>query len=101
MLAGITRLLVERRAWFVKVHGSRYGRSGIPDLLICHRGRFIALEVKRPGRHHLDALQRVEMSRIERSHGVASKVQSVAEAAAILDEIERTTEISDLREAVL
>lgn len=33
----------------VKIHGSPYMESGIPDLLICLEGRFIAAEAKRLG----------------------------------------------------
>jgi len=32
--------------WFYKTHGSGYTRSGVPDLILCADGRFIALEVK-------------------------------------------------------
>jgi hypothetical protein len=29
---------------------TRYGRSGVSDILACYRGRFVAIEVKRPKR---------------------------------------------------
>ena len=31
-------------AW--KTHGGMYGTEGLPDIIVCYRGRFIALEVK-------------------------------------------------------
>lgn len=34
------------QAW---VLGGRHSVAGIPDLLICWQGRFIAIELKRPG----------------------------------------------------
>lgn len=43
----IKRFLKSRKAWVLKYWGGgNYTKSGIPDLLICHDGRFIACEVK-------------------------------------------------------
>ena len=36
--------LPETFAW--KEHGGQYGTAGIPDIIVCHRGRLIALEAK-------------------------------------------------------
>ena len=36
------------RCWHVAYHNMGRGRRGVPDRLVCYRGRFIALEVKRP-----------------------------------------------------
>jgi hypothetical protein len=32
-----------------KIHGNEFQHSGIPDLICCIEGLFIAIEVKRPG----------------------------------------------------
>ena len=32
--------------FFWKEHGGMYGTAGIPDLIVCYRGRFIAFECK-------------------------------------------------------
>ena len=29
--------------FFWKEHGGQYGTAGIPDIIVCHKGRFIAL----------------------------------------------------------
>lgn len=29
---------------------SQFGKAGIPDIVVCHHGRFIGIEVKAPGR---------------------------------------------------
>ena len=34
-------------AW--KEHGGQYGTAGIPDIICCIDGQFMAFEVKRPG----------------------------------------------------
>ena len=30
--------------YFWKEHGGMYGTAGIPDLIVCYKGRFIGLE---------------------------------------------------------
>lgn len=37
------------QAFFFKVHGGPFQRVGIPDIVGCYHGRFVAIEVKRPG----------------------------------------------------
>lgn len=34
--------------YHVVYHSMGYGRRGVPDRLVCYKGRFLALEVKRP-----------------------------------------------------
>lgn len=60
------------------------GRKGTPDLLVCHEGRFIALEVKRLGQKPT-AIQRVELARVAAHGGTAAVVHSVDEARAALE----------------
>jgi hypothetical protein len=49
--AAIVKELVMRRDrgdqiyWFFPV-ASRLGRAGVPDLIVCYEGRFVAIEVK-------------------------------------------------------
>jgi len=67
--------------WWMKVHGGPYQAAGVPDLLGCVNGKFIALEVKRPGnRRGLTPLQAEVISQIKENGGVACKVESVREA---------------------
>lgn len=47
-----------------------YGRSGIPDIIACHRGRFIAIECK-AGSNEPTALQQRELQRIRDGGGYA------------------------------
>lgn len=50
-----------------------YGRSGIPDVVCCHKGRFIAFECK-AGKGKTTALQQRELQRIEANGGTAMVV---------------------------
>ena len=43
----IKKALNEKGAWVVKTHGSPH-LAGLPDILCCYQGRFVAIEVKKP-----------------------------------------------------
>lgn len=88
----ITAHLARRGAWFLKVVPTGRGRRGIPDILCCYRGIFVALEVKR-GDVPLSAsqpteLQKVELAAIKRAGGISAVVRSVDDAAEILDQVD-------------
>lgn len=42
----IKKFLDEQKCWHVKYFANAYTRSGIPDLLCCVNGYFLAIEVK-------------------------------------------------------
>ena len=78
--------LQRRGAWVVKIHVGPYQRPGIPDVLACYAGRFLAIEVKQDtGR--VSPLQEYEMRMIRRAKGTALVVRSdLSELRALLDE---------------
>lgn len=60
-------------------------KSGVPDIICCLRGRFIALEIKRPNKKHtVTALQKVNIRRVHKAGGLAYVVSSVEEVDQIL-----------------
>jgi len=54
--------------FFPATHG--YGRSGVPDIICCFKGRFFAIECK-AGNNNPTALQVREMNRIITAGGIA------------------------------
>ena len=44
----IKRFLDDEGVWWVKFFANSYTRSGVPDLLCCVKGYFVAVEVKAP-----------------------------------------------------
>jgi len=68
-------------AW--KTHGNQYS-AGIPDIIACVNGRFVAFEVKRPGGKPTP-LQEATIRKIERAGGVARVVHSAEEAIKALE----------------
>jgi hypothetical protein len=39
---------MQPRCWAMKTHGGMYGKAGIPDVIACINGQFLAGEFKRP-----------------------------------------------------
>lgn len=88
IVAAILRLLKKTPNCFCwKEHGGMYGTAGIPDVIACINGRFVAFEVKTPT-GKLTRLQEITLEKIRAAGGRACKVTSAAEVAAILKEME-------------
>ena len=43
---GIKKVLDAIGAWYFMPSMTGYGRAGIPDFIVCYKGRFIAIEAK-------------------------------------------------------
>lgn len=56
--------------WFYPVM-SGYGSSGIPDIVACVRGRFVAIECKATPKDHPTALQQKNLASIKDQGGIA------------------------------
>lgn len=46
------KFLRERGAWFFMPVSNGMGQVGIPDIIICYRGLFVAIETKAPGKQN-------------------------------------------------
>ena len=60
--------------WKVKPRGGPYGKAGCPDILICWRGIFVAIEVKSDVGEPT-ALQIMNLKMIQKAGGVAALVR--------------------------
>lgn len=66
-----------------KEHGGMYGTAGIPDIIVCVKGHFVAFEVKcETGKP--TALQEATIRKILAAGGVATVVRSVEEVKLVL-----------------
>lgn len=70
-----------------KEHGGMYGTAGLPDIICCIGGRFVALEVKTAS-GKLTKLQETMIRKIRAAKGEAYKVTSVEDVKNILDTLE-------------
>jgi hypothetical protein len=73
--------------FYFKEHGGRFGTSGIPDIICCFHGRFIAFEVKTQS-GKLTKIQEITIQRINDAKGKAYKVTSLEEVINILENLE-------------
>jgi len=68
-----------------KIHGGPMQAAGIPDLVGCIDGHFIALEVKLPsGGYDATRLQESTMASVRRAGGLSTVVTSVEDALDVI-----------------
>lgn len=66
------KLLKEFGAYYFMPAMNAYGRSGVPDIVGCYKGRFFSIECKAPSRaNNVSELQKLEMEKIRVSGGMA------------------------------
>lgn len=65
----VKKFLKENNCWYVKYWGGGYSKSGIPDILACINGYFVAIELKgtdgKPSK-----LQEWNIRKINESNGI-------------------------------
>lgn len=66
----IRKILNEAGAYYAMPLTGGYGKSGVPDFLVCYQGRFIGIEAK-AGKGTTTALQDRELASIVQAGGVA------------------------------
>jgi pantoate kinase len=66
----IRKILDTTRAYYAMPMGTGYGNSGTPDFLVCHKGKFIAVEAK-AGKGKPTLLQEAAMQKIREAGGTA------------------------------
>ena len=68
--ASVVKLLKKHEVYyfFPATHG--FGRSGVPDIICCMNGIFVAIECK-AGKGKTTALQERELKRIKENKGIA------------------------------
>lgn len=74
-----------RGCWGYKTHGGAEQGAGLPDIICCYRGRFVAVECKRPAGGRTSKLQALELRKIGEAGGVALVARSVQELQVVLD----------------
>lgn len=72
--------------FFWKEHGGQYGTAGIPDVIVCYKGKFIAFECKKPGGKPT-LLQKIAINKIIKAGGIALIVHSLEEVKQIIENL--------------
>lgn len=78
----------KRGGYVVKVHVSAYQKQGVPDLIVCYMGMFVAFELKAK-RGTAKQLQLFNKEQIQHAGGTAKVVKTLKEIEDTLDEIFR------------
>lgn len=82
----VTEILKAHGAYYFSPVTGGFGRSGVPDIVACIRGRFIAIECK-AGKNKPTALQQKNLQEIREVQGLAFVVneESIVAFAKILE----------------
>lgn len=72
----LDKLESDGKAWHMKIHGSMFQKAGVPDIIACINGRFVGIEVKRPG-GIVSEVQKYHIEKINKSGGAAFVAYSI------------------------
>ena len=88
----IRKLKKKPECWYVKIWAGGFQKAGIPDLLICYKGHFIAVELKNEVGKPSE-LQLVNIDLISKAGGSAFILSPLNEKQLwnLFDEIDRRT----------
>lgn len=80
--------------WYKKTYPKNYIRKndqitsvGDPDIIICHFGLFVAIEMKQPGKNPTP-LQKIKIDKVLASGGIAGVAHSLDEFKQIIKQAE-------------
>jgi Holliday junction resolvase len=69
--------------------GADSTKAGLPDIVACYQGRFIALELKRPKTGSAQGHQKIVSREIAKNGGITAFPRSLDEVEIILREVDR------------
>jgi len=69
----VKKILKSLGAYYTMPIGTGYGNAGVPDFVVCHKGKFVGIECK-AGNGKTTALQDKNLRDIEMAGGVAMVV---------------------------
>lgn len=84
----IRKLIKQRGGFAFKVWGNAQMMTGLPDLICCYRGVFVAFETKTPEGKDPTARQSYVHRLIARAGGIVEVPRNVADASNVLDRID-------------
>jgi hypothetical protein len=89
----VTRILDEYGVYYFYPVTGGFGRSGVPDIIVCVCGRFLAIECK-AGNGRVTALQFQNIERIKQNGGITLVVneENTQEVRTYIERIIRTAQ---------
>ena len=90
----VKRQLKALGAWYFMPVSNGMGQVGIPDIIICYRGLFIAIETKAPGKSgNVTENQKRVMDAIRTAEGFAWVVDDPSDIPMIFNAIDMTIKL--------
>ena len=85
----IKKFLKERGAWYFMPVSNGMGQVGIPDIIICYKGVFVAIEAKAPGKKkNVTSNQERVIEAIRNADGFAWVVDNPDDLKTLFDSID-------------
>lgn len=85
----IKNYLKMKGAYCEKIFGGGFQSSGIPDILCCYKGLFIAIEVKSPtGKGRASDIQKLKVKTIRQCGGIAFITDNIEEVERLFNWID-------------
>jgi hypothetical protein len=92
----IKRQLKAMGAWYFMPVSNGMGQVGIPDIIICYRGLFVAIEAKAPGkRNAVTENQKRVIEAIRTAHGYAWVVDDVNDLPILFNALDVTLKLEN------
>lgn len=83
LVRDILEALRRKGGFWYKVHGGPFQRVGLPDIIGCYKGRFVAIEVKCPG-NKPTLIQQHVIGQIREAGGTVGVAYNVSQALSLL-----------------
>lgn len=83
----IVKAIKKRGGRPIKYYGCVFSEAGVPDLLVCYRGQFVFLEIKKPGEKATRKQLQV-IDELYQAGAIGGIVMSVNAAILFLDEVD-------------
>ena len=91
LVSQIKNYLKSKGAYCEKIFGGGFQASGIPDILCCYKGLFIAIEVKSPtGKGRASDVQKLKIKAIRDSGGLAFITDNFEEVERVFNWIDNS-----------
>ena len=101
----IKKFLKSHNIWFTKIWGGGFQKAGIPDILACVNGRFVAIEIKgssgKPTELQKYNIKKINESNIEDFVGLKSKEITPEEAVEFEETKQRVSDLEMAMAAIL
>ena len=79
----IKKYLASIGVWYIKHHANKFTKVGVPDILACWQGKFVAIEVKTPV-GVLSELQKYNLKAISDAGGVSIVARSLKDVVEVI-----------------